>query len=362
MKVWVIILLACLFAGFPASLSGQREWQETCPNCEIALELVAELGGEDDEGYVGEFTVVSRSSEHYFIRDLFIPGEVKVFDLQGRFVANLGREGEGPGEFRGGSAMQVSRGDSLLLIDTALQRLSVFGPDLELARSWQTPFSPEDQTFISFEDGSLLFTGSFGSRDLVGIPHHHFDRQGNRLTSFGDPVGRYSPGGNQFLRFLARSTGNSVWVAHHEEYRLTRWTLSGERLAQLNLFREWFEEASVETSIRSQRPTYAPRSSIQGISEDAEGLLWVVGTAPDLDWEGVVGPEGRTGNSVEVYDSMVEVLDPASESLIASRRFTEGVIWGFLDSNHVYGTTFQGPSPRAAVWRISLARRAHPMN
>lgn len=55
------------------------------------------------------------------------PTAIKVFDPQGRFVRDIGRDGEGPGEFRVGYI--GVRGDTIALQDPSTQRLSVLRAD-----------------------------------------------------------------------------------------------------------------------------------------------------------------------------------------------------------------------------------------
>ena len=63
----------------------------------------------------------------------FYRNRVVVFDAGGRLLRTLGRRGSGPGEFQAIRTVQVIRGDSLLVYDGGLGRISVFarGSDRE---------------------------------------------------------------------------------------------------------------------------------------------------------------------------------------------------------------------------------------
>ncbi|MEX2527105.1 MAG: 6-bladed beta-propeller [Gemmatimonadota bacterium] len=52
------------------------------------------------------------------------PAEIRVYDTSGAFVRRIGRSGDGPGEFRTPSAMTVLPGDTLVVWDARLQRLT----------------------------------------------------------------------------------------------------------------------------------------------------------------------------------------------------------------------------------------------
>jgi len=85
--------------------------------------------------------------------------ELRIFDRAGRYVRSLGGEGEGPGEFRRITVMDVAAGDSMFVWDQRLRRLSVFSDESGFERTLTfTP--PAGGSFPSYEgrfsDGSLL--------------------------------------------------------------------------------------------------------------------------------------------------------------------------------------------------------------
>lgn len=52
--------------------------------------------------------------------------ELRIYDPEGRHLHTVGREGEGPGEFRNIGDLWLYRGDSLAVYDVSLRRVSVF--------------------------------------------------------------------------------------------------------------------------------------------------------------------------------------------------------------------------------------------
>lgn len=68
------------------------------------------------------------------VADAELPG-VRWYDGSGRHVRDLGRSGDGPGEFRWLTWIDRWRGDSISVYDPALRRISVFGPDGAFVRS-----------------------------------------------------------------------------------------------------------------------------------------------------------------------------------------------------------------------------------
>lgn len=56
------------------------------------------------------------------------PDQVTVLDPRGRLVRSIGRQGAGPGEFLGISSIDLAAGDTLLVYDIQLERLTAYAP------------------------------------------------------------------------------------------------------------------------------------------------------------------------------------------------------------------------------------------
>lgn len=96
--------------------------------------------------------------------------ELRFYDAQGRHLRSVGREGEGPGEFRGLGAIHRYTADSIVAYDFRLRRLSIFDADGGFGRSMALPVIGERTTpqFVgAFDDGTILLrTGRiFSTRD-----------------------------------------------------------------------------------------------------------------------------------------------------------------------------------------------------
>jgi hypothetical protein len=90
--------------------------------------------------------------------------ELKVFGSDGQHIRTVGREGEGPGEFKGIAWISLHSGDSVLAYDRQQHRIQVFDRDLELGRV--TVLRVPSDLGVSglagvgaFRDGSLLARG-----------------------------------------------------------------------------------------------------------------------------------------------------------------------------------------------------------
>lgn len=67
--------------------------------------------------------------------------ELVYFDSVGALRRSVGRKGQGPGEFQGPMSIFAGRADSLAVYDPALQRWTILGPDLAVARTAPVPSS-----------------------------------------------------------------------------------------------------------------------------------------------------------------------------------------------------------------------------
>src|SRR5690606_23536502 len=100
-------------------------------------------------------------------------GEVRFFGADGTLLRTVGREGEGPGEFRALSRLYVLPGDSLLATDVSLDRLTVFDAQGAVARTAPLEQVPGDGAYFivgRLADGTLLARSrfSFGSGAATG--------------------------------------------------------------------------------------------------------------------------------------------------------------------------------------------------
>jgi hypothetical protein len=88
--------------------------------------------------------------------------EIRVFDRHGRFLRAFGREGEGPGEFKGLSGIIVVD-DAVHVFDWSLDRVSIFDPDGTFQRSYRVMLPGGDPPMVvdGLADGSWLVTKSF---------------------------------------------------------------------------------------------------------------------------------------------------------------------------------------------------------
>jgi len=208
----------------PAALAERPLWA-------VAAEPAVEIGTlEGDEAYqLSQVRGARRLSDGRIVIANAGTQDLRFFDATGAHQASVGREGEGPGEFKGLGPLSVLPGDSLAAYDWNLRRVSYFGPDGSFARSVTLDFPAGFPTPIGrFADGAWLCTRGFtfapggdGSqivRDTV--PMLVFEPGG----TLRDSIGRFPA-----PEFYVRSSGRSAFATSLPFGRSTEAVVSGDR-------------------------------------------------------------------------------------------------------------------------------------
>lgn len=130
---------------------------------------------------------------------------VLVYDADGRFLFQAGREGEGPGEFGQLWWASVYRGDSIAAFDMVGEDVTIFEPDGQLGRTVRLPQLPVERpaqgTFgftagidAAYGDGSFL-AYPFGTLNIEdGAGQAWYEHELVRLSPDGasvDSLGRF---------------------------------------------------------------------------------------------------------------------------------------------------------------------------
>lgn len=321
--VWPLLLLVpgITVSGCAADSAPSAGQQCTPRTCVPHLTRLAEISDSLVPGAFRTDTrrLISRDGSGRFVA--LGSTEILVFDSSGALITTVGRPGEGPGEFRLPASPLIGPGDSIHVYDYAARRMTVFAPDLTAARQFQAPGRPE----LVLEDGSYLLATQIRTSDRVGFPLHRLSPGGQLLNSFGTDTPQYRPDLPLLTSRVVAPAGQSqVWAAAPGRYILERWAPgTGTRTARLIPRSEWFEGAVRVPSDGRVRPP----SIVSGLWEDPEGRLWVVTQTADENWK----PDPSRSGEYEldpavvnsVFDWMIEVIDPESGDVLASRRFPE---------------------------------------
>lgn len=293
-----------------------------------------------------------------------------LYDRQGRFVVAAGRKGQGPGEFEAPNWLGRLPGDTVVVWDQRLARLSFFRPDGALARvvtaSGTQGMFP--RAVGMFADGSLalepgpdifaMMRGGEGiRRDTAQL--HRLARDGSRadpLVRFAgsevhvsDREGGFSwndaPFGRQGFPVAA---GDRLYVGDSGSGQISIYSLAGERVRTVpSPHTAWRVEPADVEKYREERlapiedpnrrremvatlegaPTPDVAPSFGALLVDGEGNLWVQAyprpSAPDVAWA-VLAPDGSPLGRLQAPRGL-RVMEVGRDYLLGVRHDDLGV-------------------------------------
>jgi hypothetical protein len=314
-------------------------------------------------------------------------GQVRFYDSAGVYLASIGRKGEGPGEFDGPALAGVLPGDTLLVVDGNLRRISLLHPDGGVVRT--APISDDLGGNLyprgMFGDGSVVLGGGFywssDSGDQLSdgyrrppTAYRSCALDGALVTDFGE-----FPGSEFFMQ--VRTVGGGVSMAARlipfgkyamaavspdrllfgsgDSYEILAYDPSGRLLEVFRRDREpvpvagsdldaYIEEraadAEDENAARETRQSFADMPvpdfmpAFAGLESDAFGYLWA---------EAYRRP-GEEGASFDIFDPQGAlvgkvVLPEWVEILEIGRDYVLGLFRDELDVEYVRLYRLQRP-------------------
>jgi hypothetical protein len=288
---------------------------------------------------------------------------VLLFDRLGGFERQIGRAGQGPGEFRAILAIEEGPGRTTAIWDPGNARLTVLNSLFQVLRSVHVPVQG-GSWFGVFEDGRVVM--------LTGIPD---PRTGpaNRLWLLGasmDTVRSFmrAPVPARDVRAVADlrrrisvSRQGLVAVSHSNRYVVELWDTAGVLARTFSRDLDWFR---LDPSDRADPVDHEPLTRQEAPRVDHLDRLWTVSHVPDEDWRAALGPVTdwfgnevvgvREGMDDRYLDSMVEVIDPARGVLLGSIRVDPQMV--FI-SDEPYAASYREDEvghPFVDIWRFTL--------
>lgn len=300
--------------------------------------------------------------------------EIRIFSGDGDLLQTLGGPGEGPGEFRSLWRMFLLPGDSLLVTDISLDRLTVFSAGGELVRTAQFEASPSERVptpAARLGDGSFVALPSFtfgsasGARSQVfqdTVPIMHYSADGG----YSGELGRF-PGSEYFMfvhddgllggpRIWGREThiasaGDRVIVGHSADYSYDVLSTRGELVRRVRADRPLRAVTDGDVArMREPDPESDPGSTemfnrvldaipppahfpaYEDIEVEADGHVWIREYVwPDegaaQEWQ-VFDPEGRWLGSVTMPPGFTPLTIETDEVL--------GIFRNDMDVEHLH--------------------------
>lgn len=291
-------------------------------------------------------------------------GGVVLYSAEGRRIAQLGRKGEGPGEFQV-PAWVGTRGDTILVWDQSLKRLSAFGPDHRLVGTLAVPDAEGMFPHLvgTMADGSLVMDPGPDALAMAGaepglrrdsVSYMRFAADGTALGTVvrvpGDALYVYerdtgfgwmeAPLGPRTIAvasphglFVAEGASGEINVygtdgtrtrlmrSPHEPWRITGADVSRYRESRLAAVGDGPRRAELEAALqRALLPDVAP--PLAGFAVDAQGHAWVQEQprpgARDA-WWAVLSTTGTLQARVRI-PAALEVLDVGQDYVLGLWR------------------------------------------
>jgi hypothetical protein len=151
---WTVVSLLALVAFVGLSTAGSWSGNEVVKDgvkhvmnpeksvekqTSLQLEELWRIGGEDDEEIFGVITdIVVDDDGNVYMLDAQL-NEIKVYSEDGEFLRTIGREGEGPGEFRAAFSIMIVPGGNIGVLQTFPSKIVLLTPEGDPAGEYPIP-------------------------------------------------------------------------------------------------------------------------------------------------------------------------------------------------------------------------------
>jgi hypothetical protein len=307
----------------------------TCRTCRIELDKSVTLRPPKGQAGYSMWSRVVRDSKGQIYVANEGQSDMEVYDSTGVYLKSIGRRGQGPGEYGVISSLSVLPGDTLLVGDRVNRRLTLVSPAGRAVRT--TPFQFSTRRLIPRPGNGYLANATINTPDQIGLPLHMIDSEGVITKSFGVDTAIYRPDLAIMHSRPIAFFGATLWTSYASQYVLEAFDTSGRRVTVIERKADWFKPW-----IRNQVPSPAvpPNPAVHELHADGRHL-WVLLNRPGNRWRDAVVPvpgAAPTRYSIDrvdlYYNTTIEVFEPRSRQLLASRSLPQLVL-GFADSTHV---------------------------
>ena len=283
---------------------------------------------------------------------------VAVYDSAGTYLHTVGRAGGGPGEFGSVRSFGFGPRDSLWVIDGNMSA-HVFEP-------------PPAKRFARSFRFDRPVGGVFTAHGILTLPSYFRTYEHPRLLSWD---------GEELSRFTVPDTGSRavpqlgpvavvgsdlLWMGVERKYEMILLGSDGSVRRRITRQADWFPEDKSPSGLPWVSP---PKPMIHSITIGSDTLLWVLVRRAHRNWaenkakagtiKGLPTPRSLSAIRIaDIFEGVVEVFDPVSGKLLASRDVSGGVV-GFVRPG-VLCELLQDESGavRIQLWDVKLIPRS----
>jgi hypothetical protein len=327
----------------------------TCGSCSVRFERILDVGSSRDSVLLTPLSAFGVAPDGMVLASPTSErGTIAVYDRNGRFLRTLGRRGDGPGEFRIVANFAFA-GDQVHVLDYGAGKISVFSRDLKLQGTHAIAAPVDGNSDLLVQGDRYLYNvlsiGKGGGTIAVV-------RGGNLIS---DTISKPNQSGgavsaSQYSSFrrMGSSGANRFWAAPINLYRLERWTVAGQLEAIVVRDAAWFRPWSRAGPLPWVGPA-APM--LTGVRLGPDNLLWVtIIVAKEPFTPAPQGARVGAADMSDFVDTIIEIIDPSSGSLVYSGRFSGER--RFVGNDGHIGTFVQDADGIITwtLWRMHLVR------
>lgn len=349
--VMLFLICACDPSPEPAAPRSENRWAWSeardaigvkqisrapsfCSDC-LAIERLVQLDADSGPGMLAAprvYDVAVDSRGRSWVSETTT---LKVYGPSGEFLTQIGREGEGPGEFQHASWLHIDAEDVVHVVDRTTRRETLVDPSFQVVgeRRLRLP----TPNLVRLRDGRYFAGGAVMTVDAIGLPLHIVDGQ-DVVRSFGTPLEETDVAVLAFhLRRHVTSTATGVLISvKHYDYSIEAWTDEGVRIAGFQ------GETLNDPPVTPGPSTFDkfPDYRITGMHVDESARLWIRMLETLPSWRDAfverMSPDGsltiRPRDDAERKDAFhtrIDVIDLATAELLASQSFSR-TLWKFL--------------------------------
>lgn len=302
---------------------------ELCNDCLFEMTELVRLGDADGPGIIESDMMQAAWDEElgYLLYPMGGSG-IKIFDHDGTFMREIGREGDGPGEFRSIGGLDVIDGRIVVLDLTkgAVVILSSAGEYIT-----QHPYRfPEGGPFTPVGQNRIVVIANTWRARVIEHPLHLMDLSTGAVTldfgaaNAGDEVTGLQWNFGQRVAWSVLSRPGTVWWGWIATPAVQEWSVDGELLRDFDGDLPWFPEI-YETPDRAREP---PETLLNGLALEGDETLWMMISTADPEWDEVPmvqgrgGPHPAPGTDDDYRDTRLDVFN------LRERRHLGRYVWG----------------------------------
>jgi hypothetical protein len=247
----------------------------------------------------------------------------------------------------------AGKGDSLIVFGRQKSAVMTKGGTIHR----ELPRTPgEVHGALVTENGTIVVASTMNVGGTLR-PLHVLSRDGQIVRSFGGTSGAGRAAYLAARRSVVPGAGDTFWAAPINRYAIELWDVSGRLLRTLVRNTDWFEPWT-DTFVPERGNPGKRDPMVMGLGIVDNSLLAVCIYVPRDRSTQQPQNQQRRATSVpdffsSVFDTVIEIIDPRSGSLVTTRRFS-GTLRGFSGGNLISRTT---DDATLEVFELQLVRR-----